>query len=224
MGPAQANPESETNMSRIQLSILLTALVQTGCAATGDSPEPTDYEALAQDGKTDPAAAFDLDFENEDADPCQLHCRGYTQTCGPYFEYDSYDECEALCPHWEETKGTSTSTCRIKALGDLGPEASPSTVLAACEQAGPNSETCGSAYVVSCDRYCEQYVPSCSLHAGGFLNDSECMDWCGATKLGIEGDETGDTVACRLHWLDRGDFDNPATYCGAASPNSPECG
>ncbi len=152
------------------------------------------------------------------ADPCDTYCSSFRETCGgAYFGYASYDECEQLCPYWDdpEAGGNLAAKCRTGLLTDLDTE-DPDELAAGCFDAGPDSEVCGSAYVVTCERYCDVFEEGCGLHSASFESASKCLSWCDGEVL--EGD--GDTIECRLDWL-TSLF--AAASCADAGPDSGSC-
>mgnify|MGYP000492083927 CR=1 FL=1 len=151
-------------------------------------------------------------------DPCADYCGEYLATCGSeYFGYLSYDECEELCPYWEdlETDENLAAKCRRSALGDIDSENSAS-IEAGCYDAGPDSDLCGSAYVVTCERYCDLFGSECPTHGAQFESPQKCQAWCDAETL--EG--AGDTIECRIDQL-TSPFAPPR--CDDAAANSPTC-
>ncbi len=130
----------------------------------------------------------------ESEDLCEVYCEDYRTECGDSFAYASYDACEVLCPYWETDEGDNLAAkCRLAALADTA-----STHAQTCAEAGPDSEGCGTAYVTTCERYCDLYQSSCNGHGMGFESAEKCETWCGSETL--EGAE-GDTIECRIGWL-----------------------
>lgn len=151
-------------------------------------------------------------------DPCGPYCEAYRDVCGSeYFAYESYDECEALCAYGAdpETGENPQAECRTKALLDetaleLG------QVEQVCADAGPDSAVCGTAYVVTCERYCDTFTNTCASHSSTFDSDAKCLAWCDGQTL--EG--AGDTIECRIDSLSPV-FSSPS--CADASPDSEAC-
>jgi hypothetical protein len=150
-------------------------------------------------------------------DPCSAYCEEYRDLCGEHFTYASPGECEELCPYWEDpdTEENWSAECRSKALLSLD-AGDPDSLRAGCDEAGTESDVCGPAYVITCDRYCDLYDAACGDHSA-FATEAKCMAWCGNETL--EGD--GDTVECRIGRL-TSLFAPPS--CADASPDSAHCG
>jgi hypothetical protein len=169
--------------------------------------------------------ALDLaqDVSRPDADPleapddyCASYCGDYTSICSNgYFTYDTLDDCEALCPYWENEDGDNEAVkCRLRALEDIDRE-DEAAVAQGCADAGAESALCGEAYVVTCDRYCGVFAESCP-DDDAFADAAECQAYCHDTKL-VDGT---DTIECRLNALS-----SPVhpPLCASARPDSSEC-
>ena len=152
------------------------------------------------------------------SDPCGTYCEAYRDVCGSeYFAYADDDECETLCGYWEDP-GTSENVqaeCLAKVLRD---DVSLDLGLTedVCADAGPDSPVCGSAYVVTCERYCDTFINTCASHTTTFASEAKCRAWCGGETL--EG--AGDTIECRLDSLTTV-LTSPS--CADASPQSGVC-
>jgi len=144
---------------------------------------------------------------------CELYCADYRDTCGSEnFGYGSLSECEALCGYWETDKD---SDCRFEVLDDIAEGAAISLKMG-CVDAGPDSEACGSGYVVTCDRYCDELRAVCNEDGSfeaSFESLEKCQAWCDGEPL--YGDH--DTIECRL-----GAMESVAAPpdCEAASPDT----
>ncbi len=182
-------------------------------AASGCDPSVPLFE-LAEHPEARPSAKSDGGTETSE-DLCAVYCGAYEAQCGDgSFPYASYDECETLCPYWEyDGEDNVAAKCRLEALGD--PHFA--TQAARCDAAGPDSSACGTAYVVTCERYCDLYEESCGGHGMQFESGQKCLSWCEGETL--DG-PTGDTIECRLGWLT-----SPAAppQCSAATPDSDAC-
>lgn len=129
---------------------------------------------------------------------CELYCSDYFAACGgDNFGYSSMMECEDLCGYWETEED---SDCRFDVLADLA-EHNVDSLESACADVGPDSEACGSGYVVTCDRYCDVFRATCS-DAGSFEASFEsrekCVAWCDGEPT--FGDD--DSIECRLGALE----------------------
>lgn len=146
-------------------------------------------------------------------DGCEVYCSDYLAACGEaYFGYASLSECASLCGYWETDEA---STCRFDVLVDIALHEVDSPELA-CVEAGPDSDACGSAYVVTCERYCGEFRSTCSSGGDSFDASFEslekCQEWCDAEVQAGEDD----SIACRLGALTS--WTSPPD-CEAASPD-----
>ena len=152
------------------------------------------------------------------ADPtaCEVHCAEYRATCGSDSHYASMDECETLCGYAETEDGNLSVKCRDDVLLDY--EASNAEDI--CRDAGPDSETCGTAFIITCERYCDEYQETCSHAGDGFESRTKCMTWCEDMPLAAEtpGD---DSIECRLDRLGASLF---GPTCDDAGPKTDVCG
>lgn len=144
---------------------------------------------------------------------CELYCSEHRDTCGSVdFGYASVPDCEALCGYWTK----EDTICRLDVLEEFVDGAAES-VDVACADAGPDSEPCGSAYVVTCDRYCDEFRAVCHEEGSfdaSFESPQKCRTWCGGEPMfGAE-----DTIECRLGALEPS-VAGPAD-CEAASPDT----
>ena len=124
---------------------------------------------------------------------CELYCADYRVTCESDFGYASVSECEALCGYWEADEH---SECRFDILDDIA-QGAVESLAAGCAEAGPDSEACGSAYVITCDRYCDELRDVCSddgTFEASFESREKCQAWCDGEPL--YGDD--DSIECRL--------------------------
>ena len=129
---------------------------------------------------------------------CALYCADYLSVCGSdQFSYGSVSECETLCGYWEAEED---SACRVGILDDINARAVESFEIA-CADAGPDSEACGSGYVVTCDRYCDELRSTCNedgTYEASFESRGKCLSWCEGEPL--PGDH--DSIECRLGALE----------------------
>jgi hypothetical protein len=175
--------------------------------------DPDAAVGLAQHGKSlpvpDPPEAGDMG-----EDLCMSYCDEYRDLCGDDFTYASNGECAALCGYWEASDPDNwTAECRRKALWSMD-AGDPDSLSAGCHEAGTESDVCGPAYVITCERYCDLYDEACGDHSA-FETDAKCLAWCGAETL--EGD--GDTIECRIDRL----TSFAGLSCAEASPDSAHC-
>lgn len=178
----------------------------------GYGPEALDLVVGSEDR---PEGVSDDGLDPEDR--CGHYCNEYRATCGSeHFAYASDAECQSLCPYWEDEDAAEnlTAKCRLEALGAIDLH-DGSSVDKGCEQAGPDSATCGTAYVITCARYCDSFGDACG-GGGDFADGAACEAWCAGVQL--EG--TGDTIECRMDYL--GTLLTPPD-CSDAGPDSSAC-
>lgn len=74
---------------------------------------------------------------------------------------------------------------------------------------------------------CETYCLESQFHCDGtnsyFATPEACRAYCVTLALGTVGDQTGDTLHCRLYWVDQPSAMDPVTNCPKAAPTSPVC-
>ncbi len=143
-------------------------------------------------------------------DKCGEYCAQYLGECGVEgFGYTSVSHCESVCGYWESGQPLA---CRLDELDSI---AEDDLLVLGCADAGPDSDACGSGYVVSCDRYCDEFRSACGdddEFASAFESPEKCRAWCDGEPL------TGDhSIECRLSALEA--IAAPLD-CEAASPRS----
>jgi len=74
-----------------------------------------------------------------------------------------------------------------------------------------------------CNDYCQEEEFHCDGVNSFFPDRASCEAYCGTLAIGMPGDQTGDTLNCRAHWVDQPSAAEPATNCPKAAPNSPVC-
>ncbi|MEM6290406.1 MAG: hypothetical protein AAGA54_04045 [Myxococcota bacterium] len=149
-------------------------------------------------------------------DACESYCQDYRNACGADSYYASTAECETLCAYAETDDGNPSAKCR----GDVLSAYTPANGEEVCRDAGPDSETCGTAFIVTCERYCDEFQDTCSHGGDGFESRSKCMTWCEDMPLTAQsaGD---DSIECRLDQLAMPILAPP---CVGAAPKSDLCG
>ncbi|MBV1858443.1 MAG: hypothetical protein KUG77_08520 [Nannocystaceae bacterium] len=129
-----------------------------------------------------------------DVEGCQFYCSDYRAACeNEQFGYASVAECETVCGYWEAEED---SACRVDVLDDIAAHAVES-LESACIEAGPDSDACGPGYVISCNRYCDEFRTACNDEGGfdaAFESPQKCLAWCDGERL--LGDD--DSIECRL--------------------------
>ncbi|MGH1347347.1 MAG: hypothetical protein ACRBN8_37645 [Nannocystales bacterium] len=146
-------------------------------------------------------------------DTCELYCSEYRVACGSeHFGYASLSECESLCGYWEAEED---SDCRLEALHEIA-GGTVKSLAETCADAGPDSDTCGSAYVVTCPRYCDEFRATCGGEGSfddAFESREKCLAWCDGEPLHRDDD----SISCRL-----GALESVAAPpdCVAASPDT----
>lgn len=145
-------------------------------------------------------------------DTCEVYCGEYRVACESHFGYASVSECEALCGYWEADEHAD---CRFDVLDDIAEDAVESLAVG-CADAGRDSEVCGSAYVVTCDRYCDELRTVCNEEGtfeASFESREKCQAWCDGEPLYGEAH----SIECRL-----GAMESVAAPpdCQAAAPDT----
>jgi hypothetical protein len=74
-----------------------------------------------------------------------------------------------------------------------------------------------------CDTYCLESQFHCDGANSYFATPEACRAYCATLALGTAGDQTGDTLHCRLYWVDQPSAMDPVTNCPKAAPTSPVC-
>lgn len=82
----------------------------------------------------------------------------------------------------------------------------------------------GTRLLSICGSYCSSVTAYCSGANTQFASFDDCTSRCYAPTwlCGTNGDQTGNTVACRMWYVQRA-FASPDTECAAAGPNSTVC-
>jgi len=143
---------------------------------------------------------------------CEFYCADYRLACDSHFGYASVSECEALCGYWEADKDFD---CRFAVLDEIA-DGAVEVLEAGCAAAGPYSEECGSGYVITCDRYCDELRTVCTedgTFEASFESREECQAWCDEEPL--FGDDK--SIECRLGAMESL---AAAPDCEAAAPDN----
>ena len=163
------------------------------------------YEGDAGDG----LAGLCVDFQDDDVVNCGVFCETYFDTCTPP-GYDSPSECLDTCTTWPDDGPVGSLGCRYDAVLDDQLSVDPD----GCASAGPSGGIrCGDDEAASCLELCSRYRDRCEgeLDAWGETCDAGCAE----LEPGTLGDETGNSVACRLNVLDT---EEGAEACERAGP------
>lgn len=74
-----------------------------------------------------------------------------------------------------------------------------------------------------CGTYCLESQFHCDGANSYFATPEACEAYCATLALGTAGDQTGDTLHCRLYWVDQPSAMDPVTNCPKAAPTSSVC-
>ena len=87
--------------------------------------------------------------------------------------------------------------------------------------AGESGAAAGAAGAAGklCDAYCERVQAACVDDAAVYTGAATCLGVCGALPPGAPGDESGNSVECRLRQAEHAiDTAEPAIHCPGAGP------
>jgi hypothetical protein len=179
---------------------------------------------LACEPVKDPDAQVDA---NTDALSCTSYCTTIMDACGDTPQYANQRGCEDHCTSYaglplgnEGEQSGNTVACRLY----HATVASATTPELHCPHAGPTGgNVCGSW----CENYCFLALRNCPMLFGDG-GEERCQQECGQIPDdGESGDQSGDTVQCRMHYLGLAGTEPPLsamTFCPAGQPfDSPEC-
>lgn len=74
-----------------------------------------------------------------------------------------------------------------------------------------------------CNDYCLEEQFHCDPTFSFFSDGASCDAYCGSLPLGSPGDQTGDSLHCRLYWVGQPAAMDPTTNCPKAAPASTVC-
>jgi len=155
-------------------------------------------------------------------DGCGTYCDNYCDltaaTCtGDNALYASRDDCMAACDLFSqdgepgESSG-DTVQCRIYHAGIAGSGETPAPATHCPHASFHGAGVCGGV----CDWYCNLTLANCTGGNVIFTNKEACMMACGGlATTGTDGDTSGNTVQCRIHYADLAAAD-AATNCPEA--------
>lgn len=186
--------------------------------AAGTEPPASAVASCADGGELSPACT---------QPQCSEWCSALEAGCtGKNAQFPSQGDCLTFCEeaaHFEpglvSDTGGNTLGCRIyhATVASTEPQAH-------CPHAGPTGgNQCGGW----CTNYCTLLLATCS--GGNFPNvaASDCTEACdGFAHDGVVGDQSGDTVQCRLTFLVNAALAKPQSakeHCPNAVPKSPVC-
>jgi hypothetical protein len=117
-----------------------------------------------------------------------------------------------------DTSGGNSIACR-QHYAQLVEQGTTSRA-AGCPNAGPSgNDVCGTW----CDNYCQLALRNCTGPNELYADVPSCMAACsGLASTGQPGDQTGDSVQCRIYHLGIAATD-PATFCAHGAAVSPTC-
>lgn len=181
-----------------------------------------------------------------DSDTCSAECVDQAITacvdddgcCPPTCTPDNDNDCTAVCDNGVVEPGEECdpiSSCPTAC--DDGDACTTDTLLGDAQQCtavcqfdpitactggdGCCPDTCTVAMDSdcqdTCDTYCALALSECSDGDAIYTDMAECMTACSTIPVGVDGDTSGNTVHCRIGYLNMADMD-AATYCpyGAA--------
>ena len=172
----------------------------------------------------DPATSAPLDAMTAAAPTCGEYCNLVQSICTDTAQqYPSVVACNAYCESFgrlplgtASDEGGNTVGCRIF----HSTVASTTDRDLHCTHAGPTGgDICG--------RWCENYCHLAQLNCTGdqqlYPGEAECLNACGAFPFdGAIGDETGNTVQCRIFFLGIAGTEPPQSAidsCPKGAPN-----
>lgn len=226
--------------------MLVCGLALAGPSGCGDA---VDLEALSfacesdaecrPDKVCDPVAgvcvsAGEVETRDAGGDPvqtpssvtCQEYCDFVQLSCsGDHRQYRSVQHCVDFCEGsvgweagFEEDQVGNTLACRMNHL-----QLAPQDPAAHCAEGGPTGGgLCGDW----CEVYCDMADKSCTGDSAIFASRDECLSTCPAIATGgAAGDFTGDTLQCRLSYLQLARLyeGGQETFCPAAAPFGGAC-
>jgi hypothetical protein len=186
------------------------------------------------------ATAASSMYNKADVPECEEYCRTETVACGDpqYQQYESKEQCLALCPHFAIGKIADTSQdtlgCRIyHAHNSLCASAKH------CPHAGPGGEGhCGDLMTGKCTAYCGLAKSVCkaqyaSEFGAGEDGDAKCAEDCadledaapaeeGDTRYFVPKGETPGTLACRFLAVSRA-AENPSLCASLSAFGGGDC-
>ena len=130
----------------------------------------------------------------------------------------------AACGADRVPSGPTTPSSRDAAVGlDAGLDAG----AARPDASGPAPDASTPAVDAGPSPLCDTYCLESQFHCDGansyFATPEACRAYCATLALGTAGDQTGDTLHCRLYWVDQPSAMDPVTNCPKAAPTSPVC-
>lgn len=126
----------------------------------------------------------------------------------------------AACGADRVPSGPSTPSSRDAAVGLDASAARPDASGPALDAGTPAVDAGPSPL---CDTYCLESQFHCDGAHSYFATPEACHAYCATLALGAAGDQTGDTLHCRLYWVDQPSAMDPVTNCPKAAPTSPVC-
>lgn len=211
-------------LSYLFVVLLLSAACDSTSSTEADSIVPDAGDLLADD-VAEPDVTPNMDMQPvDDAQPetCADFCMLVQETCTDQdAQFESMETCQAACVLWPQGVagqiGGNSLECRASHLEEIAAGEEPT---AHCIHSGPSGGgECGTL----CDWYCISLAENCAGEQALFASESECRLACEAlSDVGEEGDQAGDTVQCRITFVEAAKVD-PATNCALASPASGVC-
>lgn len=181
---------------------------------TQDSCDPTPGEGCQHiDDDPNDCTYCQTDDDCTGVDTCVANqCQPYVPpewTCDPSF-YGASDDCDCNC-------GAYDPDCDDAANAVVG-----------CQ---PYSECLASgdcqALPPSCLEYCDKVSDNCTGDNAQYASHEECMAYCedaAALATGVDGAETGNSIACRINYAEAAELDPAANCVKASASGGNACG
>jgi hypothetical protein len=133
--------------------------------------------------------------------------------------------CNALTTNGTQNLGnlfdTSGNTIGCRTYHSCAASMSSANAMTHCPHANiwSGGDTCGT----QCDAFCQIDVAVCTGQNAVFSGMNECLSKCGAWAAGTQGATSGNSLACREHYLALGAVSAPSTNCPKTGDVSAAC-
>jgi len=173
---------------------------------------------------TSPDAAVDRTPDaSSDLPTCQQYCETIQPACADVPQYPNVTACEAYCETFGKIPIGQISDQAGNTVGCRTYHATVASTISPdvhCPHAGPTGgDVCGSW----CDNYCHLAMLNCTGTAALYGSVADCFNACGAIPAdGQPGDEGGNTIQCRIHYLGLAGTEPPGSqtqFCPAGRVN-----
>lgn len=188
-------------------------------AANSAKREPADY--CPQAG---PGGGAHPDGSEGCGTDCEAYCSLYPKLCPGSYEYESTEDCIRFCGgltnqsrfDLKEDHEGDTIECRLvhTSSASLKPEDH-------CPHAPipPTAPWCTGKpdAAPTCDEYCNIEMAACQGELAQYASLEQCKAVCGALDLGVNSDQSTNTVACRRYHSFSSTL-QPSTHCYHSGP------